>query len=127
MIVPLDKHTAYHYTCKERNDAGNDKQLPIWDHRRRSMPYSGLRRDTRYDFPATIEYVMGSQTGDEAVHKGVTINLSLTGLGLYIFDLLPEGQQITIKSALPVDARTATICWTRKEDDNFYRTGLKFI
>lgn len=78
------------------------------------MPHSLKRIDMRYDFPATIEYVMGSQTGDESVHKGVTINLSSAGLGMYIFDLLPNGQQITIKTALPVDSRTATICWTRK-------------
>jgi len=91
------------------------------------MTYTRTRRDARYDFPATIEYVMGSQADDEAVHKGVTINLSSTGLSIYIFDLLPKGRQITIKTALPVDSRTAAICWTRKEDDNFYRAGLKFL
>ncbi len=91
------------------------------------MSYTRTRENTRYDFPATIEYVMGSQADDEVAHKGVTINLSSTGLGMYIFDLLPKGQQVTIKTALPVDSRTAAICWTRKEDVNFYRTGLKFI
>jgi hypothetical protein len=91
------------------------------------MPQTRKTRDARYDFPATIEYVKGSQTDDEVVHKAVTINLSTTGLGMYIFDLLPNGQLITIKTTLPVDSRTAAICWTRKEDDNFYRTGLKFI
>lgn len=81
----------------------------------------------RYDFPATIEYVTGPQSDDQAVHKGVTINLSSTGVGLYLFDLLPEGQQITIRTTLPIDSRTAAICWTRREDDNFYRSGLKFV
>ena len=81
----------------------------------------------RYDFPATIEYVTGSQADNEVLHKGVTINLSSAGLGMYLFDLLPKGQQVTIKSTLPVDFRTAAICWTRKEDDNFYRSGLKFL
>ena len=91
------------------------------------MSHTRTRRDTRYDFPATIEYVIGSQVEDEVVHKGVANNLSSTGLGMYIFDLLPKGQRITIKTTLPVDSRTAAICWTRKEDVNFYRTGLKFI
>jgi hypothetical protein len=81
----------------------------------------------RYDFPATIEYVMGSQADHEVLHKGVTINLSSTGMCMYIFDPLPKGQQVTIKTALPVDFRTAAICWTRKVDDNFYRSGLKFV
>jgi hypothetical protein len=93
---------------------------------RREMPQTRRRIDMRYDFPATIEYVTGSQSNDEIVHKGIIINLSSTGLGMYIFDLLPNGQQITIKSTLPIDSRTATICWTRKKDENFYRSGLKF-
>jgi hypothetical protein len=91
------------------------------------MSHPQKRIDMRYDFPATIEYVTGSQAGGEVVHKGITINLSSTGLGMYLFDLLPNGQQIIIKTALPVDSRSATICWTRKKDENFYRSGLKFI
>jgi c-di-GMP-binding flagellar brake protein YcgR len=90
------------------------------------MPHTQRRIDMRYDFPSTIEYVMGSQADDEVVHKGITINLSSTGLGMYIFDLLPNGQQITIKTTLPVDSRTATICWTTKKDESLYRSGLKF-
>jgi hypothetical protein len=85
------------------------------------------RRDARYDFPATIEYVKGSQPEEKVVHKAVTINLSSTGVGMYIFDLLPKGQQITIKTTLPVDSRTAAICWTKRKDISFYRAGLKFI
>jgi hypothetical protein len=94
---------------------------------RRDMPQTRKRRDARYDFPATIEYVKGSQTDDEVVHKAVTINLSSTGVGMYIFDLLPKGQQITIKTTLPVESRTAAICWTKRKDISFYRAGLKFI
>jgi hypothetical protein len=92
------------------------------------MSYTRARKDTRYDYPATIEYVMGSSVDEQAVvYKGITNNLSSTGLGMYIFDVLPKGQQITIKTPLPVDSRTAAVCWTRKEDDNFYRSGLQFI
>ena len=78
------------------------------------MQHTRKKIDMRYDFPSTIEYVMGSQAEDESVHKGITINLNSTGLGMYIFDLLPNGQLITIKTTLPVDSRTATICWTSK-------------
>jgi c-di-GMP-binding flagellar brake protein YcgR len=90
------------------------------------MTHTQKRIDVRYDFPSTIEYVMGAQENDGSVHKGVTIDLSPAGLGMYIFDLLPNGQQITIKSPLPVDSRTATICWTSKKGEGFYRSGLKF-
>lgn len=81
----------------------------------------------RYDYPSTIEYVLGSQADDEAARKGITIDLSATGLCMYIFDPLPQGQQIVIKTALPVDSRTAVICWTRNEESSLYRSGLKFI
>ncbi len=92
------------------------------------MSYTRTRKDTRYDYPATIEYVLGPPEDKEAVvHKAVANNLSSTGLGMYLFELLPKGQQITIKTTLPVDSRTAAVCWTRKEDDNFYRSGLQFI
>jgi c-di-GMP-binding flagellar brake protein YcgR len=91
------------------------------------MPYVTTRKDPRYDFPSTIEYVLGSQADDEAARKGVTIDLSAAGLCMYIFDPLPQGQKIIIKTALPVDSRTAAICWTRKEENSLYRSGFKFI
>lgn len=87
------------------------------------------RRQTRYDFPSTIEYVLEPR-GDGAaveVHKGVTVNISMGGFAAYVFDPLPEGQRIAIKTSLPVGCQTATICWTRKEDTNFYLSGLKFM
>jgi hypothetical protein len=46
---------------------------------------------------------------------------------MYLLDPLPQGQKIIIKTALPVDARTAVICWTRVEKTSLYRSGLKFI
>jgi c-di-GMP-binding flagellar brake protein YcgR len=91
------------------------------------MSYVTTRKDTRYDFPSTIEYVLGSQADDEVARKGITIDLSTTGLCMYIFDPLPHGQKIIIKTALPVSSRTAAICWTRKEENSLYRSGLKFI
>jgi PilZ domain len=91
------------------------------------MAHVTTRKDPRYDFPSTIEYVLGSQAGDEVAHKGVTIDLSVAGLCMYIFDPLPQGQKIIIKTALPVGSGTAAICWTRKEENSLFRSGLKFI
>ena len=90
------------------------------------MSYVTSRKGPRYDFPSTIEFVLGSQADDEAARKGVTIDLSATGLCMYIFDPLPHGQKIIIKTALPVGSRTAAICWTKKEN-SLYRSGFKFI
>jgi c-di-GMP-binding flagellar brake protein YcgR len=91
------------------------------------MSYVTTRKSPRYDFPATIEFVLGSQADDEAARKGVTIDLSAAGLCMYIFDPLPHGQKIMIKTALPVGSRTAAICWTKKEENSLYRSGLQFI
>ena len=91
------------------------------------MPHVTTRKDPRYDFPSTIEYVLGSQADDEVARKGVTIDLSAAGLCMYMFDPLPHGQEIIIKTTLPVGSRTAAICWTRKEENSLYRSGLKFI
>jgi c-di-GMP-binding flagellar brake protein YcgR len=91
------------------------------------MNYFTKRKDARYDFPLTIEYILGAHADDRDARKGITIDLSTAGLSMYVFDPLPQGQQITIMSVLPVDSRTAVICWTRYEANSLYRTGLKFI
>ncbi len=83
------------------------------------------RSHERYDFPSTIEYVLEPQTNDE-VRKGVTINLSITGLSAYIFEPLPIGQKIVIKNGIPGKHQRAMICWSRQKDPDFYISGLKF-
>ncbi len=65
------------------------------------MPHVPTRKDPRYDFPSTIEYVLGSQADDEVARKGVTIDLSAAGLCMYMFDPLPHGQEIIIKTDPP--------------------------
>ena len=85
------------------------------------------RSQARYDYPATIEYVMDSRSNEGAVQKAVTVNISAGGLAAYVFDPLREGQRIIIKTSLPVAFQAATICWIRKEDHSFYLSGLKFV
>jgi hypothetical protein len=86
---------------------------------------SEKRRAERYDYPAGIEYVLGSD-GSEEAFRGVTINISKSGLSLYAFSPLVVGQEIVIRSALPVADRRAVILWTKQEDDSMYKIGLKF-
>ncbi|HUI67388.1 MAG TPA: PilZ domain-containing protein [Nitrospirota bacterium] len=83
------------------------------------------RRERRYSFHSTIDYLLLRGSAAE-VHKGVTIDISDTGLGLYLFDPLPEGQTIIIQNALPAGGRAATICWIKKEREDFYKSGLRF-
>jgi len=90
------------------------------------MSYASTRSDRRFDYPSTIQYVVESQADGEAARKGITIDLSATGFCMYVFDPLPQGQKIIIRTALPVDRRTAVNRWTRKES-SLYRSGFKFI
>jgi len=80
------------------------------------------RRQTRYDHLSTIEFTVGNK--DTTIHKAVTINLSHSGLGAYIFSALPEGQNILIKSKLPIDCSTACIRWIRQENAHFFKVGM---
>ncbi len=83
------------------------------------------RRERRYSFQATIDYLLLRGSAAE-VHKGITIDISDTGLGLYLFDPLPEGQTIIIQNALPAGDKAATICWIKKEREDLYKSGLRF-
>jgi c-di-GMP-binding flagellar brake protein YcgR len=81
------------------------------------------RKHIRYDFPHRIEYALNPETSDE-IFKAVTINISKTGLCLYVFDSLGEGQKMVIRSTLPVPLKTVSVRWTKKIEDNFYKVGL---
>ena len=85
---------------------------------------SEKRRTERYDFPSTIEYMLEESTRE--VFKGVTINISDSGLSIYAFSPLSEGQRIIITSILPVNQQSATIRWVKKEDESMYKIGLTF-
>jgi len=84
------------------------------------------RQEQRYSLHSTIDYILIHGAAAE-VHKGITRDISDKGLGLYLFDPLPEGQTIIIQSALPVGGRTARVCWIKKESEDFYNSGLKFV
>jgi len=85
------------------------------------------RRHPRYDFPSTIEYVLESPANG-SIRKGVSVNMSRDGLGAYVFESLPVGQKIIIKTGIPVaQHQPATIRWSRKRDLDFYVSGLQFM
>lgn len=84
------------------------------------------RIEPRYAYPKTIEYATGSNNED-GFHKGVVINISRSGICLYVYASHSEGQMITIKSNLPVESRTAMVKWIKKVGDGFYKSGLQFI
>lgn len=83
------------------------------------------RESERFDYPKTIDYCV-EPCASEGVLKGVAINISQNGLCIYSFVPHARGQQLVIKSPLPVDHSKATVRWIQKEDDSMYRVGLGF-
>ncbi len=86
---------------------------------------SEKRRCERYDFPLPIEFCIGAED-PENIHRGVLVNISITGMGAYLFSPLHPGQKITFKSSLPVECRVATVQWVKQHDTRFFLTGFKF-
>jgi len=82
------------------------------------------RRHLRYDYLSTIEYVRKNSGTSDKVYKGVTINISAVGVALYVFNHHEEGENIIIKSELPVVSHAAKIQWVKEEHNGLYRAGL---
>lgn len=79
----------------------------------------------RFDFLSRIEYTLDSPASPE-VHKGVAINISDNGMAVYVFKPCSAGQQIFIKSTLPIEFRAVTVKWIKQEDEQYFLTGLHF-
>ncbi len=92
-----------------------------------SLEYSEKRTDIRYEFPSTVEYgLIPEKTGE--VFKGLTVNISNSGLCLYVYDPLSEGQEIAIeKCVLPFPCQRAVVRWIKKVDEDIYMSGVRFL
>ena len=91
-----------------------------------SSDVSERRKAVRYDFPSTIEFNTGVKSG-ESKHKAVTINISKSGLCLYLFESFIRHQEIRIDSVLPIVSKKASIRWIRKIDEGFFKAGVSFM
>ena len=83
------------------------------------------RKDVRQPYPRVIEYSI-AQTNDEKL-KGVAVNISSSGLALYVFSHLAQGQEIFIRSFMPVDHRKASVRWVREIDEGILQAGFMFV
>ncbi len=79
------------------------------------------REHERFNFPYTIEYLDPCTANN--VIRGIAINISESGICLYIPQSLNNGQEITIKSVIYSFPKKATVCWSEKYDDVFYKVG----
>jgi hypothetical protein len=83
------------------------------------------RKHERFNFPYTIECF--DPHNDEEIIKGIAMNISASGVCLYIPQSLDNGQEITIKSVVYDYTRKATVCWSEKYDDDYYTVGCRLL
>jgi len=83
------------------------------------------RKDVRQPYPRVIEYSLTPVSNEKL--KGVTVNISNSGLALYIFSHLIQGQEILIRSFMPVDYRKASVRWVKEIDDGILQAGCMFV
>ena len=83
------------------------------------------RRGRRSPFKENLEISTHSATRDETL-VGTGSNISDSGVCIYTFKPLKEGQDILFKSNLPVQHRRATVRWVKQCNRSIYRVGVKF-
>jgi hypothetical protein len=82
------------------------------------------RRHDRYPFSRAIEYV---PVPDKKVLKGFAVNISEAGLCFASSYSFEKGQQIGIRTKLPVLHQEGVIVWSYKIDETLYKAGVKFV
>ena len=87
------------------------------DHEKRKAP--------RYAYPKVVRYSAAGHE-QEASCRGVVTNISRTGISLYIYTILPEGELITFQGDLPVEPRHAMVIWSREVSKDLFQAGLEF-
>ena len=88
------------------------------------MTFKDKRTEPRRDYHHEIEYLLDPNSSE--TYKAVTIDISESGLGLYVFNPLSIGQQIIIKDISHGSRNRGTIRWTKKANGSIYRVGVMF-
>ena len=85
-----------------------------------------MRSEERFPYLRTVKYICIPDT--EGDFKGVTIDISKTGISLYIFSpyCLRKGHIVKVKDDLPVVSTTGVVRWVQQIDRDLYRAGIQF-
>jgi hypothetical protein len=81
------------------------------------------RSHVRYTYIADMEYMLKTRATDEIL-QGAVVNVSNSGMSLFVTKPLDIGQEITIKSNLPNLAQTAVVRWI-KQVGGCYKIGAE--
>lgn len=83
------------------------------------------RAHIRYDFRNEIRYVRDSWASGEIL-RAITVDISDAGIGVYAFNRLRAGEEITIKHGLEHTHRKYRVAWCKELGDDVFRAGLSF-
>jgi hypothetical protein len=84
------------------------------------------RSHERRDFANRIVYV-SADNPDYPLIKGVTMNISETGLCFATFTAPIKDEKIWIlESMLPIHRQKGTVRWIKKMESDIYKVGLMF-
>jgi hypothetical protein len=83
------------------------------------------RSEHRRTYRAPINFILKGT--EDRLLRGVVINISMSGLGIYLFEPLSTGQEIVLKSLLPGRHVVYTICWCKQIADGFYQAGMRMV
>ena len=83
------------------------------------------RKHIRYECEREIQYIMKERAGKS--FKGLIVNISDSGMGLFVFNPLHEGQEIAIKSDEKSLDRQGIVRRCQEMGEDIYKVGLEFI
>jgi hypothetical protein len=85
-----------------------------------------MRSEERFPYLRTIKYICIPDTEED--FKGVTIDISKSGMSLYIFSpsCIALGLPVRVKDDLPLASTTGVVRWVRQVDQDLYRAGIQF-
>ena len=89
-----------------------------------SRQLSANRSEPRYEFIEAIEYSVNPLSSPEK-YIGITVNKSMHGLGIRVFNALHAKQEIRIIKGLEVTNLLGTVMWCNKGGENIYNAGLR--
>ncbi|MGE5892542.1 MAG: PilZ domain-containing protein [bacterium] len=88
------------------------------------------RKFNRNTHTSLIEYAFHTE-GDvtkDSTAKGITVNVSDTGLCIYLFNPVNEGQEMKIfKGLFASESLSARVKWSKQITDDIYKAGLAFL
>jgi len=89
-----------------------------------SKQLGGNKPNKRHEFRRSIEYCVDASCPHEKF-AAFTVNKSIDGLGLQVFNPLYAGQEITILKGLGGPKKNGTVVWCNKVGESTYHAGLR--